>query len=238
MYAPENVSANVPPPPAKPRERRLLKDKAYVQVKQWIQDGHFVPGSFLSERALAAQLGMSKTPVRAALEHLGAEGLVNVLPKQGIIVLDLSLREAAHLFELRTALELFVVRHISGRLNQEQIDHLKANLDAQQQAVERDDAITGTRLDIEFHVLLTEFLNNPEVTRVVRAALDKLYRMVLRIMLQVPGRLAVSSSEHASIAESVIAGDVDEAVRRMEQHLSFGRDFQRRSAAASQGQGM
>ena len=98
-------------------ERVLLKDQAYENLKNLILEEVFAPGTFLSERQLAARLDMSKTPIRSALERLETEGFVTVSPQQGIVVRESSLREIVDLFDIRIALEVFVVQSIAGRLN-------------------------------------------------------------------------------------------------------------------------
>src|SRR5919201_402849 len=65
-----------------------MKARAYAEIKKFLQRGDLAPGSFVAERQLAAGLGMSKTPVRAALERLEAEGFVAISPQQGIIIRD------------------------------------------------------------------------------------------------------------------------------------------------------
>jgi DNA-binding GntR family transcriptional regulator len=69
-----------------PAVRSLLKAKAYTEIKERIQNSTFAPGVFLSERKLSSLLGMSKTPIKAALERLEQEGFVAVSPQQGIVV--------------------------------------------------------------------------------------------------------------------------------------------------------
>ena len=91
-------------------ERVLLKDQAYENLKNLILEEVFAPGTFLSERQLAARLDMSKTPIRSALERLETEGYVAVSPQQGIVVRESSLREIVDLFDIRIALEVFVVQ--------------------------------------------------------------------------------------------------------------------------------
>src|SRR5262245_11966916 len=86
-------------------ERGLMKEHAYADLKQRILSGTIAPGSILAERQLAADLGMSKTPVRAALERLEHEGFITVSPQQGILVRDLSIHEIADQYEIRVALE-------------------------------------------------------------------------------------------------------------------------------------
>src|SRR5215216_6564500 len=87
--------------------RSLLKDRAYERIKQRLLNNDYPPGSFLSERQLAENLGMSKTPVKGALERLEAEGLISVSPQQGIVVRELSVHEIADQYEIRAVLESY-----------------------------------------------------------------------------------------------------------------------------------
>ncbi len=96
--------------------RGLLKERAYVEIKRGILSGKLAAGSFLAERQLAAQLGMSKTPVRSALERLESEGLLSISPQQGAIIRDLAVTEVADQYEIRMAIESFVVRALAGKL--------------------------------------------------------------------------------------------------------------------------
>src|SRR5437899_8390145 len=96
--------------------RALLKDRAYDRIKVRLLNDDYPPGSFLSERQLAENLGMSKTPVKAALERLESEGFISVSPQQGIVVRELSVHEIADQYEIRAALESYTVRALAGRL--------------------------------------------------------------------------------------------------------------------------
>src|SRR5262245_53005652 len=96
--------------------RGLLKEQAYAEIKRQILGGELPPGTFLAERQVAARLGMSKTPVRSALERLESEGFVSISPQQGAIIRDLSVPEIADLYEIRMAIESFVARSLAGKL--------------------------------------------------------------------------------------------------------------------------
>jgi DNA-binding GntR family transcriptional regulator len=214
--------------PARPRAAKgapLLKEVAYRELKQRIQHGAFPEGTFLSERRLVAELGMSKTPIRSALERLEVDGLVSVSPQQGVVVRGLSLREEAELFDLRAAIEPFTARRLAGRLTAEQGARLGKNLQAQAAAVRVPDPAASVGLDVEFHLLLAESLGNREVARLLEQVLAKLYREITRITLGARGRLADSYREHAGVAEAIESGDADLAARRMEDHLRFGRQY-------------
>jgi DNA-binding GntR family transcriptional regulator len=178
----------------------------------------------MAERQLAARLGMSKTPVRSALERLEAEGFITISPQQGAIVRDLSVQEIADQYEIRMALETFVARSLAGRLTAEQVERLHANLEAQRENLDRGDISRGVALDDAFHTLLCTFLGNQEILRVIGQLRDKTHRVIFRVFTLNPGRMATSYEEHRAIGEAIVAGDPALAVSRVEQHLRIGQD--------------
>lgn len=213
------------PPPIAVSEKSLLKQRAYDSLKRWIQDNTFAPGDFLSERQLAIRLGMSKTPVKAALERLEAEGFIAVSPQQGIVVRDLSVQQIADQFELRLALESFVLRAVSGRLSGEQTTRLRQNLSRQEYAAKETDHGAAIELDAEFHLLFCEFLGNQEIVRVMSHLRDRIHRVVSGVFDQHPDRYQSSYREHLAIAEAVLASDADLATAALERHLNFGKKW-------------
>src|SRR6187549_1855387 len=142
--------------------RRLLADRAYDALKTSLQTGKYPPGSFLSERQLAAGLGMSKTPLKSALIRLEQEGFVKISPQQGIVVREPSVQEIVELFDLREAIETFAVQRVAGRLTSDQAAGLRENLRKQAAAVRERRVGDATRLDTEFHAQICGFLGNQE----------------------------------------------------------------------------
>jgi DNA-binding GntR family transcriptional regulator len=205
--------------------RRLLKDRAYQEIKQRILNNGFAGGGFLAERQLASQLGMSKTPVRAALERLALEGFVTISPQQGIIIRDLSIRDIADQYEIRVALETYVLRSLAGRLTPAQIERLRANLAALKGQRGSRDLERGIALDTEFHLLFCEFLGNQEILRVMNQLRAKIHRVISQVLTLDPDRLADSYEEHAAVADAVIRGDGALAARRIEDHLEAGKQL-------------
>ena len=201
----------------------LLQDRAYAQIKAFIQDGSFPAGSFLSERQLAGRLKMSKTPVKNALVRLEIEGFVAISPQQGIVVRETSVQEILDIFDLREALETHVCRRLAGALAPGQAAALRANLKAQDAAARAGDMPELTRLDADFHVLLSSLAGNAEIAQVMGRLRDKLHRIILRVMRQIPGRPATAVAEHAAIASALFRGKGAEAARLMERHLEFGK---------------
>jgi DNA-binding GntR family transcriptional regulator len=203
--------------------RGLFKQRAYEQVKRMILSGELAPGTFLAERQLAARLGMSKTPVRSALERLESEGFLSISPQQGAVVRDFSSHEISELYEVRMALETFVAGRVAGRLSPAQIQRLEASLHAQRENLARRDIALCVQLDENYHTLFAEFLDNREILRVLQRLRDKTHRLFHRVFTLNPGRMEGSYEEHVAIAESVIQGPPHVASERIGAHLEYGR---------------
>ncbi len=206
-----------------PAGRGLLKERAYAEIKQRILSNALAGGAFLAERQLASALGMSKTPVRAALERLELEGFVTISPQQGIIIRDLSVGDIADQYEIRAALEAFVLRAVAGRLTALQLRRLQANLDAQKANLAGCYVERGIALDTEFHTLFSEFLGNREILRVMAQLREKIHRVISQVFTISHGRMSESYGDHCAIAQAVSAGDGALATRRLEEHLEFGK---------------
>jgi DNA-binding GntR family transcriptional regulator len=199
-----------------------LKQRAYAELKERILSGALPPGTLLSERQLARSLKMSKTPVHAALERLEGDGLVTVAAQQGIVVRAISPQEIADHFEIREALETFVVARLAGRLSPEQASRLKRNLRENRRAVKQGDIAANIRLDAEFHLLLCEFHGNEEITCCMRRIRDKIHGIIHHITSRLPERANDSLAEHEAIAEALFSGDGPGAAQRIGSHLRNG----------------
>jgi DNA-binding GntR family transcriptional regulator len=168
---------------------------------------------------------MSKTPVRTALTRLEMDGFVTVSPQQGIVVRETSIHEIVDLFDIRMALESFVVRRLAGNLTPQQVVQVRVNLDLQGRAVKDRDNETATRLDTEFHLMLCEFLGNREILVAMERLRGKLHRIILGIQQKSPERMVDGWHEHEAIAESVIQNRGEQAAQRVIQHLDWGKKF-------------
>jgi DNA-binding GntR family transcriptional regulator len=207
-------------------ERVLLKEQAYLELKRLIQSGEFPPHKALSERQLSQRLGMSKTPIRAALENLETQGLVTVSPQRGIFVCELSAREIGELFDVRLAVEPFAAAKLAQRSwSNPQRAALKKNLTRQKSAAKEENHLAATELDIEFHRLLAEILDNREIMVWLEKCFDKLHRSVLYINRLVPGRLQKSFEDHQEIANAIIGREESKSRSLMLEHLKYGRRF-------------
>lgn len=215
-----------PKPPPRPNgERTLLKERAYEELRSLITTGELAPGTFLSERGLAARFGMSKTPVRSAIERLASEGFVSVSPQQGIVVRELSLRSVVDHFDIRIALETFVMRRLAGQLSADQVSYLRRNLEEQARCAAEHHVARAVELDADFHLSLCEFLGNQEITWVMWRQRGKLNQVVATILQKDARRILSSYKEHAEIVQALVAGAGGRAAHLLEAHLNVGKTY-------------
>lgn len=174
---------------------------------------------------------MSKTPIRSALEILEVEGYVAVAPRQGIVVREPSVSAIADQFEIRLALEGFVLRKLAGRLTTLQVRELRDHIKAQQRAASAEDLAESVRLDRDFHLLFCHLVGNQEVLRVMTQLREKMTWVMRLVFQQSVGRMLPNWKEHRLIAEAVIAGDGDQAVKHLAEHLEYGKRALLRSSS-------
>jgi len=209
----------------RPATRPTLAQRAYEDLKALFLKGTYSPGDFLTEGELARRLRLSTTPVRTALTRLEIDGFVTVSPQQGIVVREPSIHEVIDLFDIRVALETFVVKRLCTTITSEQIARLRANLEAQGKAVKEHDNAGSTKLDTEFHLMLCEFAGNREILEVMERLRSKLHRVILGIQNKNPGRISDGWREHEAIADAIFRGRGDQAAQRVVMHLEWGKKF-------------
>lgn len=200
-----------------------LQSRAYAELRRLVVSGEFPPGTFLSERQLAQQLEMSKTPVHVALERLEAEGFVTISAQQGIVVRGMSVEDIVDHYELREAIECWVVRKIAGKLGTEQQRQLQDNLKAQKAALKQNDLRRLMLLDEQMHFMLGSFMKNREITTTMERLRDKIHQVILRVTDSDRSRPAESITEHEAIIAAVIAGEGEKAAGLMVAHLEAGK---------------
>lgn len=206
-----------------PIAKSRLQTRAYEELRRLIASGEFPPGTFLSERQLAAQLQMSKTPVHVALERLEAEGFVSISAQQGIVVKGMSVEDIVDHYELREAVESWVVRRLARHLKPDQRRLLEDNLEQQHRALAERNLLQLMTLDEQMHFMMGSFLNNGEITRTMERLRDKIHQVILRVTETDRTRPEESVAEHEAILKAIFSGDAEGAARLMVDHLEAGK---------------
>lgn len=201
-----------------------LKEQAYFNLRELILGGKLKAGEFLTERSLVEMLGMSRTPIRAALERLDYEGLANYTPNKGLSVADLSLKKTVELYDYRIAMESFVVRKLSVLVWEKQdVEWFRANLQEQESFVLSDDHAGFTQADTRFHLKLAEVYGNAEIIQAMSQLQNRLFQIALRVLRKDRSRIKVSYEDHLRVFSFIQEGKESEAVKAIEEHLEFGK---------------
>lgn len=206
-----------------PKSRQLqraksLTEQAADEIRQRIVFGDVALGSSLSENTLAAELGVSKTPVREALLQLKSEGLVSIQPQRGSFVFEMSASEIVQLGELRETLEVSALRLACKYDKEGLLEDLRAVLDRMKKALARNDAASYRKLDAEFHRAMFERSANKYL---LAAYLGIAFRIqALRTRLSANPVLNRSSfKEHEKLHKLVDGGRVQDAVALLSSHV-------------------
>src|SRR5579864_8031552 len=135
-----------------------LTTLAYNSIKNYILGGRLDENSRLTEEFLSTQLGISKSPIREALNRLETEGLIRIEPRKGAYLRALSPVEVAELYDLREALEAHVVR--TARLTPAVLADLRQSLKRQQALLKSNDRMHYIAEDVHFHAELAQATGN------------------------------------------------------------------------------
>ncbi|HHW14958.1 MAG TPA: GntR family transcriptional regulator [Firmicutes bacterium] len=198
-----------------------LKHRAYEEIRRRIVSCRLMPGQVLSEQALAEELGMSRTPIREALVQLAQESLVRLAPRRGAFVAEISAQDIIEIFELREALETWVIRKVAGRIPQEKLQEFEAIFRQSNLAfMAENERFAG--VDDNFHTYLVNLAGNRRCQALFLNLQDQNQRIRILSTLQ-PGRLEATFAEHLSIVMALRQGDAEQAVAAMTAHLRNAR---------------
>ncbi|MFI2101910.1 GntR family transcriptional regulator [Isoptericola sp. NPDC019693] len=187
-------------------------------VREQIVDGAREPGSRLVERDLAAELGVSRIPVRDALRTLVAEGLVTPRPRTWAVVREFSDADVDHLHEVREATDPLHFRLAATRRTQAQLDGLTEAWRREDAAARAGDGPTARRAGADFHELVVEAAGNPVLLELHRVVASR-----VRWLLGQHRDLQAIADEHRELLDAVRAGDGESAARLAREHLRTSR---------------
>ena len=182
-----------------------------------IVEHRLLPGAKLGEQKLADHFGVSRTLVRQALFQLSQNRLIRLEPARGAFVAAPSVEEARQVFAVRRMLEAEMTRNFMQGVTPEKIASLKAHIAQERQAVEQEDVPGRTELLGDFHVRMAELMGNTVLAQILGELISRC--ALITLMYQSRHEAEHSTDEHEAIVRAMAAGDTDEAVRLMNEHL-------------------
>ena len=199
-------------------EATSLREQALNVVRNALVSGEVRPGHIYSAAALAAQLGVSSSPVREAMLTLVNEGLLEPVRNRGFRVVPLSTHDLHEIYELRVLLEVASVEKIAGLGVGAAQKRLTELVEAAEATAAENDAAAFLEIDRDFHLEVLGLLGNGRLVSVVSNLRDQTRLYGLKPMAQ-RGRLDVSAAEHRQLLDMLLRQDVAGARATMLQHL-------------------
>ena len=195
----------------------LLSTKVYRILKASIIKGDLKPGEKLWERKIAEQLGVSRTPVREAIQKIAAEGFVKMEPNLGIVVHEFSFKDLKEVLQIRRVLEGLAASVAAEKINPEEISQLQKNIEETNICVIKNDLVTYLEFNAKFHSLIFQFSRNERLIKMSLQLVGPEHRFKIRA-LTIPGRLKYYLEEHQKIVEALKRRDAEQAGRLSQKH--------------------
>lgn len=208
--------AGTPLTPVNPEVLVSASDVVTRTLREAIWYGRFRPGDRLFQDELAAQLRVSRQPVREALRQLRSEGLVVRLPQRGVVVREFSESDIRENYHLRELLESEAARLAADRMQAAELEELKAINQAMARALSENDSSTLLELNAQFHRLVHESTRMSMLARLI----GQLWAgLTIYTPLFIPGRASHSISEHAAIVAALEQRNPEKAASAMRAHI-------------------
>lgn len=188
------------------------------QIEERIVTGVYPPGSRLDEQELADGFGVSRTPVREALIQLASIGLVEIRPRRGAIVPEMSAERLLEMFEVMAELEAMCGRLAARRIRPHEMILLQQAHKACEAARKAENPDEYYQLNEVFHQRIYEASHNAFLAEQA-TALHRRLRPYRRLQLRVRNRMGTSFTEHSAIVDAIVAGDSELAATKLRSHV-------------------
>lgn len=195
-----------------------LRELVLEAIREAIKNGALKPRERLMEIQLAEELGVSRTPIREALRKLELEGFIVMVPRKGAYVADISFKDIADVFEIRTALEGLAASLAAERITDEELEEMERLLVEKAEAITRQDFNLLVAVDTKFHETIYTASRNQRLSTIINNLREQIQRY-RATSLSFPGRMQQSLQEHRSIVEAIQSRDSQVARQVVQEHI-------------------
>ena len=183
------------------KEKSFLQTQAYDSIKNSILSGGLEPGRLYSETKLSAQIGISRTPMREALQCLSQDGYITIIPSKGFMIRQLNEKDMKDSIEIRCAIEGFCTNQIASQGTYRKkcsscITAWNSPFLSMESSLNKEDKLESfIHYDHQFHLLLVNYMENDEFNQIFQRLLY-LIRLTSQDALAVKGRIQGTVDEH------------------------------------------
>lgn len=199
--------------------QKNLKHKAYTFISEIIHDGEIRLGETISEKYISEKLGISRTPIREALNVLAQEGVVELIPNRGAFLKVPTIKEVWEIYQIREALEPLATFLCVDHFSEQQLEFYRTNI----QECKKNPTPELLKISDEFHEQIIQLCANDYLINILK----KLRLVIRRLQIlsaKKPGRIQRSIHEHENILNAIFNRDGLEASQRMREHILSMRD--------------
>lgn len=201
-----------------------LRDKVANELRAALIAGELRPGVVYSAPVLAAEFGVSATPVREAMLDLAREGLVEAVRNKGFRITEMTERDLDNFTEIRSLIEIPTIGKVTRTVTSEQLEALRPAAEEIVAAARNHDLIGYLEADRRFHLELLSLAGNEHLVKVV-GDLRKRSRLYGLTDLDQDGALIDSAQEHIELLDLMIQGDPEAAQEHVRRHLDHVRSL-------------
>lgn len=194
--------------------RERLSMQVYTILKGMIADYRFNPGTRVNVEQIAKEVGVSRTPVWEAVHRLVQEGLLENIPNRGVFMSALSPKQAIELYTVRETLEALAARLAIQNIDEKTIQKMKKCLEQQYKVVQKEDLISYSRLDFDFHAIVYESSGN----RMLQEMLETIKNKMRPITMHITPILSSLYHDHVEILEAFQEKNPDKAEAAFRKH--------------------
>ena len=199
-------------------EKQSYKNMVCKQLKEDIITGKYSEGEVLNERKLAEVMGISRTPIREALQILNSEGWILNEPYKGAVIRTFTVEYVMQAHKVRRALEVLAVEDAINNIKPENLTELKDNLEKQANNLKNYDPTEFMALDREFHNVIYSLSKNDILQDLLKNLHDMIRFFGIKV-LSYPERSRTTLSEHMAIFEGINEKNVEAAKEAMDYHM-------------------
>src|SRR4030042_6128555 len=200
-----------------------LGNQAYQELKRIILERQIPPGGKLNEGDLAKALGISRTPIREAINRLEKEGLVKIIPQRGAFVVQFTEKDIYELVLIRENLEGLAAYLATSKMSEKDLAKLESSVEGFSEPFEEKEIRRYAREDFKFHQAVIQFSEAQRLISLISTLHD--YIRIFRLTtIGVSGRMKTSLDEHRELLQAFRERRPEEAERRMREHIRHVRD--------------
>ena len=194
------------------------KEKAYNEIKSAISNTIITANDILNERSLANDLGISRTPIREALQLLENEGWVVTEPCKGTRVKEITIDDIREVYEMRLALEPYAIKLAIKNITKNELDQLRKISESQLQLCAGIHPENFTEADMNFHMSISAISKNSRLINTINSFMDIMGMYIIRTIKN-DNRYIDAAKEHIDIIDAVLKKDVLSAEKAVASHL-------------------